>query len=50
MRMSDECEAPNGFICDHCMGTLPRRLGMTNIGLMTPIGMSSLKNGFSLAL
>jgi len=45
MRMSDECEAPNGFICDHCMGTLPRRLGMTNIGLMTPIGMSSLKNG-----
>ena len=45
MRTSDECEAPNGFICDHCMGTLPRRLGMTNIGLMTPIGMSSLKNG-----
>ena len=47
MRMSDECEAPNGFICDHCMGTLPRRLKMTNIGLMTPIGMSSLKNGWN---
>ena len=43
-RFSSLCKAPAGFICEKCMGTLTRRMGITNIGLLSPVGMSSLKN------
>ena len=45
-RFSSMCKAPAGYICEACMGTLVRRLGLGHAaGLLSPIAMSALKNG-----
>ena len=43
MRFSSLCEAKNG-ICEHCAGTLFRRAGVKNAGLLSMVMMSSVKN------
>ena len=44
MRFSSLCIAKDGYICEHCAGSLFRRIGMENIGMASSICMSSLKN------
>jgi len=44
VRFSSLCEMEHGLICEHCAGTLFRRIGIDNIGLAGAIPMSSLKN------
>ena len=45
MRFSAFCKnKKDGYICEKCIGTLYRRIGITNIGLGSMIMMSSLKN------
>lgn len=43
-RFSSLCKAPAGTICNKCMGNLPYRLGVTNIGTSTTQIPSTLKN------
>ena len=44
MRYSSLCKSKNGCICEHCAGSLFRRIGISNIGMSSSILMSSLKN------
>lgn len=44
MRFSSLCKAKNGCICEKCAGTLFNRIGIQNIGIVTSILGSSLKN------
>ena len=44
IRYSALCKSKNGQICEACMGTMYRRIGISNIGLGVMIGLSSLKN------
>lgn len=46
MRFSSMCEAKNGCFCNKCAGNLWYRLGITNIGVVTPQLPSKLKNVF----
>lgn len=43
MRFSSLCQSKNG-ICEHCAGTLFRRAGVKNAGLLSMVMMSSVKN------
>jgi hypothetical protein len=43
MRFSSLCESKNG-ICEHCAGTMFRRAGVKNAGLLSMVMMSSVKN------
>ena len=44
-RFSSLCEAPAGYVCEVCLGTLLRRLNLDHsAGLLSPIAMSALKN------
>lgn len=43
MRFSSMCEA-KGCICNKCAGNLYTRLGISNVGMATPIAASTLKN------
>ena len=43
MRYSSMCEAKNGCICNKCAGNLWYRLGISNVGLLTPQIASKLK-------
>lgn len=44
MRFSSMCEAKDGCFCNKCAGNLWYRLGITNVGVITPIIPSKLKN------
>ena len=44
MRFSALCEAKDGKICEHCAGSLFRRIGISNAGMTSSIPMSALKN------
>ena len=45
MRFSSLCESgKEDYICEKCLGTLYRRLGITNVGLGVMVMMSALKN------
>ena len=44
MRYSSLCKAKNSCICEHCAGTLFRRIGIMNAGMASPIMASSMKN------
>ena len=45
MRFSAMCESKkNECICEKCMGTLPNRIGIENIGLGSMVMMSAVKN------
>lgn len=44
MRYSSLCKAKNSCICEHCAGTLFRRIGIINAGMASPIMASSMKN------
>ena len=46
MRFSSMCEAKNGCFCNKCAGNLWYRLGISNIGVVTPSIASKLKNVF----
>lgn len=43
LRFSSMCES-KGYICNKCAGNLYTRLGITNVGMATPIAASTLKN------
>ena len=45
IRYSGFCKAKNGYICEKCMGTLYRRIGIKNVGLSTMAMMSAIKLG-----
>ena len=44
MRFASMCEAKEGHFCNKCAGNLWYRLGITNIGMITPQIPSKLKN------
>ena len=44
MRYSSLCKAKNGCICEACAGSLFRRAGIENAGLLSMTMMSSVKN------
>ena len=44
MRFSSLCESKGNTICEHCAGTLFRRIGLYNIGIAGSIPMSAIKN------
>ena len=44
MRFSSMCEAKDGCFCNKCAGNLWYRLGVTNVGIITPTIASKLKN------
>lgn len=44
MRFSSMCEAKDGYFCNKCAGNLWYRLGITNVGVITPTIPSKLKN------
>lgn len=44
MRFSSMCEAKDGYFCSKCAGNLWYRLGVTNVGMITPQIPSKLKN------
>lgn len=46
LRFASLCEAKNGHFCNICAGNLWYRLGITNVGLITPQIPSKLKNVF----
>lgn len=46
MRFSSMCEAKGGCFCNKCAGNLWYRLGVTQVGILTPILPSKLKNVF----
>lgn len=46
LRFSSLCEAKNGCFCNMCAGNLWYRLGITNVGVITPQIPSKLKNTF----
>ena len=43
MRFSSLCKSPKSTICEHCAGSLFRRIGFKNVGLGVFIAMSSIK-------
>ena len=44
MRFSSMCEAKDGCFCNKCAGNLWYRLGVTNVGVITPTIASKLEN------
>lgn len=43
LRFASMCES-KGYICNKCAGNLYTRLGISNVGMATPIAASTLKN------
>lgn len=46
MRFSSMCEAKGGCFCNKCAGNLWYRLGVTQVGILSPQVPSKLKNVF----